>query len=66
MKALCWHGKGVVRVDDVPDPRILEPTDAILTHKVGLQQAPEMYKTFRDKQDGCVKVMLQPNGAYHG
>ena len=30
MKALCWHGKGVVRVDDVPDPRILEPTDAIL------------------------------------
>src|SRR5436190_1323328 len=30
MKALCWHGKGVVRVDNVPDPKILEPTDAIL------------------------------------
>jgi len=26
-----------------------------------------MYKTFRDKQDGCIKVVLKPgmNGAYH-
>lgn len=30
MKALCWHGKGDVRVDTVPDPRIKEPTDAII------------------------------------
>ena len=30
MKALCWHGKGDVRVDDVPDPRIVDPTDAII------------------------------------
>ena len=38
----------------------------VITHRVPLDQGPEMYKTFRDKQDGCVKVMLQPNGAYHG
>lgn len=30
MKALCWHGKGDVRIDNVPDPRIEEPRDAIV------------------------------------
>ena len=30
MKALTFHGKRDVRVDEVPDPTIREPTDAIL------------------------------------
>lgn len=30
MKALTWHGKRDVRVDEVPDPRIEQPTDAIV------------------------------------
>jgi threonine dehydrogenase-like Zn-dependent dehydrogenase len=30
MKALCWHGKKNVRVENVPDPRILNPRDAII------------------------------------
>jgi threonine dehydrogenase-like Zn-dependent dehydrogenase len=30
MKALTWHGNRDVRVDDVPDPTIEEPTDAII------------------------------------
>ena len=30
MKAVVWHGKRDVRVDDVPDPRIEEPTDVIV------------------------------------
>ena len=30
MKALTWHGKRDVRVDDVPDPVVREPTDAIV------------------------------------
>jgi len=30
MKALTWHGKRDVRVDNVPDPAIEEPTDAIV------------------------------------
>jgi threonine dehydrogenase-like Zn-dependent dehydrogenase len=30
MKAVTWHGKRDVRVDEVPDPRIEEPTDAII------------------------------------
>src|SRR4051812_42800436 len=30
MKALVWHGVGDIRVDDVPDPRVEEPTDAVI------------------------------------
>jgi len=30
MKALTWHGNHDVRVDNVPDPKIQEPTDAIV------------------------------------
>ena len=37
----------------------------VITHTVPLEKGPEMYKTFRDKQDGCIKVVLKPgmNGA---
>ncbi|OFJ50974.1 zinc-dependent alcohol dehydrogenase [Mycolicibacterium grossiae] len=30
MKAVTWHGKRDVRVEEVPDPKIVEPTDAII------------------------------------
>jgi threonine dehydrogenase-like Zn-dependent dehydrogenase len=30
MKAVCWYGKQDVRVEDVPDPKILNPRDAII------------------------------------
>lgn len=30
MKALCWHGKGDIRCDTVPDPSIEHPRDAII------------------------------------
>ena len=30
MRALCWYGKEDVRVDDVPDPEIVNPHDAII------------------------------------
>ncbi|WP_433237605.1 zinc-dependent alcohol dehydrogenase [Actinomadura nitritigenes] len=30
MKALTWHGKRDVRVEDVPDPKIKEPDDAVI------------------------------------
>jgi threonine dehydrogenase-like Zn-dependent dehydrogenase len=30
MKALCWNGKKNVRVEHVPDPQILNPSDAIV------------------------------------
>jgi len=30
MKAVCWNGKKDVRVENVPDPKLLNPTDAIV------------------------------------
>lgn len=30
MKAVVWHGTGDIRLDDVPAPRIEQPTDAII------------------------------------
>jgi threonine dehydrogenase-like Zn-dependent dehydrogenase len=30
MRALTWHGKRDVRVEEVPDPTIVDPTDAII------------------------------------
>ena len=30
MRAITWHGKRDVRVEEVPDPRIEEPTDAVI------------------------------------
>jgi threonine dehydrogenase-like Zn-dependent dehydrogenase len=30
MKAVVYHGVGDIRLDDVPDPTIQEPTDAIV------------------------------------
>jgi threonine dehydrogenase-like Zn-dependent dehydrogenase len=33
----------------------------VVTHRVPIDEAPEMYQTFRDKKDGCIKVVLKPN-----
>ncbi len=30
MKAIVFHGIGDIRLDDVPEPKIQEPTDAII------------------------------------
>jgi len=32
----------------------------IITHRIGLEDAPGMYRTFRDKQDACIKVVMKP------
>ncbi|WP_144107196.1 zinc-dependent alcohol dehydrogenase [Paraburkholderia sp. BCC1886] len=32
----------------------------VITHTVPLEEGPGMYKTFRDKEDGCIKVVLKP------
>jgi threonine dehydrogenase-like Zn-dependent dehydrogenase len=33
----------------------------VITHRVGLDDAPDMYRTFRDKQDDCIKVVMKPH-----
>lgn len=35
--------------------------DFVITHRVGLSEAPAAYKTFRDKKEGCIKVVLDPS-----
>jgi threonine dehydrogenase-like Zn-dependent dehydrogenase len=32
----------------------------VATHIEPLERGPELYKTFRDKQDSCIKVVLKP------
>jgi threonine dehydrogenase-like Zn-dependent dehydrogenase len=32
----------------------------VITHRATLDEAPEMYRTFRDKGDDCVKVVMRP------
>ena len=32
----------------------------VVSHRVPIDKAPEMYKIFRDKQDHCTKVVLDP------
>jgi threonine dehydrogenase-like Zn-dependent dehydrogenase len=32
----------------------------LITHRIGLEDGPEAYKTFRDKKDGCIKVVIRP------
>ena len=33
----------------------------VITHTVPLEDGPEMYKTFNDKKDGCIKVVMKPD-----
>src|SRR3954471_12549763 len=32
----------------------------VITHTAPLEKGPELYQTFRDKKDGCIKVVLKP------
>ncbi len=32
----------------------------VITHTADLAEGPALYKTFRDKHDGCIKVVLKP------
>jgi len=34
----------------------------VITHRLALDDAPWGYKTFRDKEDRCIKVVLKPDG----
>jgi len=52
-----WTNELLPLVEDPADPL---GTEDLVTHRVPLDRAPEMYETFRDKRDGCVKVVLEP------
>ncbi|BDI22122.1 zinc-dependent alcohol dehydrogenase [Herbiconiux sp. L3-i23] len=51
-------------IDDLL-PLVEDPSDPLgvmdlVTHSRPLEQAPEMYETFKHKEDGCIKVVLKP------
>jgi len=49
-----WTGDLIARIEDGQiDPSF------VITHTVDLEDGPEMYKVFRDKQDSCIKVVLK-------
>jgi threonine dehydrogenase-like Zn-dependent dehydrogenase len=32
----------------------------VITHRASLERGPELYKTFRDKKDRCIKLVMKP------
>ncbi len=32
----------------------------VITHRMKLDEAPEGYKIFREKEDNCIKIVLTP------
>jgi threonine dehydrogenase-like Zn-dependent dehydrogenase len=41
------------------EDKVIDPS-FVITHTVSLDEGPDLYKTFRDKEDGCIKVVLKP------
>ena len=39
------------------ESREIDPS-FVITHRISLEEAPDAYRMFRDKQDGCIKVVL--------
>ncbi|MCV9994423.1 alcohol dehydrogenase catalytic domain-containing protein [Paeniglutamicibacter sp. ZC-3] len=52
-----WTEELLPLAEDTTDPLGL---DDLVTHTVPLDRGPELYETFQKKQDGCIKVVLQP------
>lgn len=32
----------------------------LISHRIGIEQAPELYKIWQQKQDGCTKIVIDP------
>jgi threonine dehydrogenase-like Zn-dependent dehydrogenase len=41
------------------EERTIDPS-FVITHVAPLEKGADLYKTFRDKEDGCIKVVLKP------
>jgi threonine dehydrogenase-like Zn-dependent dehydrogenase len=52
-----WVDDIIPLVEDESDPLGVED---LATHKLPLQQAPHAYEIFQKKQDGAIKILLQP------
>jgi threonine dehydrogenase-like Zn-dependent dehydrogenase len=52
-----WLDELIPLVEDPADPLGVED---LVTHRVPLDRAPEMYELFQKKDKGCIKVVLTP------
>jgi threonine dehydrogenase-like Zn-dependent dehydrogenase len=53
----AWIDDLLPLVEDPADPLGVED---LVTHRVPLDRAAEMYDVFKEKTDGCIKVVLKP------
>lgn len=53
-----WRYDILPLLEDEGDPLGI---DDLVTHHADLERAPEMYDLFKNKQDGCIKVVLHPS-----
>jgi len=58
MKAVVFHGIGDIRLEDVPEPTLREPTDAICG--TNLHFVRGTYRAFDTRQPGWLKAKLDP------
>jgi threonine dehydrogenase-like Zn-dependent dehydrogenase len=54
MKAVCWYGKNDVRVETVPEPKLLNPRDAIIKVTLTAICGSDVHL-----YDGCIPTMRQ-------
>ena len=54
-----WVDDIMPLLEDDADPLGVEE---FATHHLPLEQAPHAYEIFQKKQDGAIKILLQPNG----
>lgn len=40
---------------------VIDPS-FVITHRCGLEDGPKMYDVFKNKQQGCIKVVMKPHG----
>lgn len=52
-----WIDDLMPLVEDPADPL---GVDDLVTHRGSLEEAPDLYQLFKKKEDGCVKVVLNP------
>lgn len=55
-----WVDDLMPLLEDESDPLGVED---LATHQLPLEQAPHAYEIFQKKQDGAIKILLQPDGA---
>ena len=63
MKAVCWFGKHDVRVEDVPDPEILNPRDAIIKITTTAICGSDLHLydgMIPTMMQSCIKVVMKP------